>query len=212
MLRVMWTMQSWRKDISKGAKMDEKAEVVEPSGIFLTLPSGRTHILKCHAPYFDDIASLKKMFEVRYDDRDYRVGDDLVLREYAPATAQYSGQTVRRRVRYVMKGGQFGIMPNHVVLTLEAPLLPVVGLPSADFDMTSLCGEYDAPSDVPEWQWIVERASFAHVHNSAQGVYEYVVNVAMLRLADDPVPSRLARAIDEAVKGGARYLLFHQGT
>jgi uncharacterized protein YqfB (UPF0267 family) len=42
------------------------------------------HELKCHPKFMQRIASGEKTFEIRKNDRDYQVGDRLILREYDP--------------------------------------------------------------------------------------------------------------------------------
>ena len=42
------------------------------------------HEIKCHPEYFHRIVSRQKTFEIRKNDRDYQVGDRLVIREYDP--------------------------------------------------------------------------------------------------------------------------------
>lgn len=39
----------------------------------------RTHIVKIDRCYFENVSSGRKRFEIRYDDRDYQVGDWLIL-------------------------------------------------------------------------------------------------------------------------------------
>jgi hypothetical protein len=75
--------------------------------------------------------------------------------------------------------------------------------------MQDLVGNYELPSDVPEWQWVVERASFRHNDNGSHGVFEHVLNLG-LDLED--IPSRLVPTIDVARNLGVAYLVFHQGT
>jgi len=48
----------------------------------------------------------KKNFEIRKNDRDYKVGDLLNLREYYPNDDAYSGRTVVREVVYMTDYGQ----------------------------------------------------------------------------------------------------------
>jgi len=42
------------------------------------------HELKCHPIYFERIVSGQKKFEVRKNDRNFQVGDTLLLKEYDP--------------------------------------------------------------------------------------------------------------------------------
>ena len=42
------------------------------------------HDLKCHPDYFEALRDGTKTFECRYNDRDFEVGDELLLREYDP--------------------------------------------------------------------------------------------------------------------------------
>lgn len=63
------------------------------------------HTLKCWPGYFDDLLSGDKTFEVRNGmDRIYEVGDELLLKEWAPITEHYTGRELRMRVTYVMNG------------------------------------------------------------------------------------------------------------
>ncbi|HHL0747950.1 TPA: DUF3850 domain-containing protein, partial [Streptococcus agalactiae] len=42
------------------------------------------HLLNCYPEYFEAIMDGTKTFECRYNDRDFKVGDELLLREYDP--------------------------------------------------------------------------------------------------------------------------------
>ena len=42
----------------------------------------KTHYIKCEKEFYQDVEEGYKPFEVRKNDRDYRAGDDIVLREY----------------------------------------------------------------------------------------------------------------------------------
>ncbi len=58
--------------------------------------STRLHELKCHVPYFEQIWSGTKTFEIRYDDRAYQKGDKFLLREFdthRPCTCRETGPT-----------------------------------------------------------------------------------------------------------------------
>lgn len=83
--------------------------------------SGVVHELKTWPEFFDDVASGAKPFEVRLSDRDFHVGDTLKLREWSPDTRLYSGRVLFRHIDYMLRGGQFGIAPDYVVLGLAMP-------------------------------------------------------------------------------------------
>lgn len=80
----------------------------------------QTHELKCWPAYFDAIERDEKTFEVRRDDRGFQKGDILELRRYDAKNDFYRHNlpTIRRRVLYVLTGGQFGIEPGYVVMGL----------------------------------------------------------------------------------------------
>src|SRR5262249_41406791 len=60
------------------------------------------HKVKSWPQFFEAILSGVKTHEVRrLTDRDYRVGDRLLLQEYAPATQAYSGRELVVRITYM---------------------------------------------------------------------------------------------------------------
>jgi len=61
-----------------------------------------THDLKVHVQFFDPLERGIKNFELRRDDRAYRVGDILHLREYNPAFG-YTGSSCKRVVTYILR-------------------------------------------------------------------------------------------------------------
>jgi len=77
-----------------------------------------THKLKTWPEYFDAVALGVKTFEVREDDRGYRVGDLLYLCEWCPKEKAFTGATCLKRVTYILHGGQFGIEADCVVMGL----------------------------------------------------------------------------------------------
>ena len=60
------------------------------------------HVLKIYPQYFEDIERGLKTFEVRFNDRNYRVGDLLLLREFDPAGEEYSGCILICKVIYIL--------------------------------------------------------------------------------------------------------------
>lgn len=73
--------------------------------------------LKSWPMYFSEIISDIRSAEVRVNDRNYRAGDLLLLREWNPDTGVYTGRECMRRVVHVLRG-VMGVMPGYVVLSL----------------------------------------------------------------------------------------------
>lgn len=76
------------------------------------------HMLKTWPMYYADVESGEKTFEVRRNDRDFSTGDVLVLREWDPVGAGYTGRECRKLVRYLLFGGAFGVQDGFVVMSL----------------------------------------------------------------------------------------------
>lgn len=77
------------------------------------------HELKTIQPYYELVFMGHKSFEVRKNDRNYKSGDTLILREFNPLTKNYSGRTLARKVDYILEGGQFGIEKDYVVMSIK---------------------------------------------------------------------------------------------
>lgn len=90
----------------------------------------RTHDLKCWPSFFAAVLDGSKTFEVRKNDRDFAVGDVLDIREWDPCAdriefgvrmhgvGDYTKRDCKRRVTYVLRGGEFGITAGFCVLGL----------------------------------------------------------------------------------------------
>jgi ASC-1-like (ASCH) protein len=80
------------------------------------------HRLKTIQPYFNEVVDGKKNFEIRKNDRDYQVGDTLLLEEYSTDTSDwgYTGVIHRKTISYVLKDcQQFGLLNGYCVLGLH---------------------------------------------------------------------------------------------
>lgn len=75
------------------------------------------HELKIYPTYFEAVISGKKTFEVRKNDRKYRVGDILILKEWD--NIKYSGREARAEVIYLIDDKFVGIQPGYVVMGIS---------------------------------------------------------------------------------------------
>lgn len=62
----------------------------------------RVHELKLVPPYFGAVFHGEKTAELRRHDRDFRVGDELLLREYLPTSMTYSASRIRAEVTHIV--------------------------------------------------------------------------------------------------------------
>jgi hypothetical protein len=88
------------------------------------------HELKTWPEFFDAVLRGEKTYEVRYDDRGFQVGDELVLERFQPDGAgggDYVGFDGRKtglsdcarivvRITYKTPGGRFGLSPNWCIM------------------------------------------------------------------------------------------------
>jgi hypothetical protein len=63
------------------------------------------HRLKILPEYFEAVRKGIKNFEVRKKDRDFRVGDMLILREWDGK--QYTGRDQRRKIGYILDNPEY---------------------------------------------------------------------------------------------------------
>lgn len=78
----------------------------------------RIHELKTWKEYYNEVFMCHKTFEVRKNDRDFKKGDILTLREWDNDKQEYTGRMLSRRVVYILHGGQFGIEEGFVVMAI----------------------------------------------------------------------------------------------
>jgi len=80
----------------------------------------KVHVLKTINPYFDDTWEGNKLFEVRVNDRDYNIEDELVLKEYDEKKGCFLNRTVSCKINYILNLNFLeGLELNYVVLGLK---------------------------------------------------------------------------------------------
>ena len=114
-----------------------------------------THELKCHPEPFQASKRGEKNFEFRKDDRDYRVGDNLHLREWMPGSGwdndggnegDYTGDECHRRVDYIIREG-FGIPNGYCIMSLSL-LKTMEGEPTHSLSLSDAIKVWNL---LPEW-------------------------------------------------------------
>lgn len=78
--------------------------------------TGKVIIVKTILQYFLPAWNGNKPFELRQDDRDYKVGDLLVQLEYSPESTRYSGRLTVGEITYKLNGGLYGLEEGYCIL------------------------------------------------------------------------------------------------
>jgi len=116
----------------------------------------RVHELKTWPEFFEAVFTGKKTFEVRYDDRGFKAGDVLHLKEWEPTSMVYTGRDCMVVVGYVLAGPCFGVAQNYVVLgfeypeiaTLTAKLENIKKLANAAIEKSAECAIHDGATAI----------------------------------------------------------------
>lgn len=77
-----------------------------------------THTLKTWPEYYKLIVQGDKNWELRKNDRDFQVGDTLILQEYNPITKTYSGSDTHKVITFILDG-IFGLKKGHVIMSIK---------------------------------------------------------------------------------------------
>lgn len=73
--------------------------------------------LKIKPEYFAAVVRGEKKFELRYNDRDYQVGDILILREYEHF--KFTGCEIEVRITHILENCGFGLQDGYAILSIE---------------------------------------------------------------------------------------------
>lgn len=76
------------------------------------------HELKSWPEFYQAVVEKRKTFEIRRDDRGFKVGDYLVLTEWDDELSCYTGRAMVVEVTYIAKG-VFGLPPDVVVMSIR---------------------------------------------------------------------------------------------
>lgn len=75
-----------------------------------------THEVKAWPEFFQPVWDQVKLFEIRKNDRDYRVGDLLIIDEWSPITRVFTGRRIEAIILYVTN---FEQKPGFVVMGMS---------------------------------------------------------------------------------------------
>lgn len=88
-----------------------------------------THWLKTWPDVFDAVWDGRKTFEVRLNDRNYQVGDQVRLVKYDPesgrylhdqqATHQTTADSITLVIPYILNAENFGLKPGYVAFSIN---------------------------------------------------------------------------------------------
>lgn len=67
------------------------------------------HGIKCWMEFFEETWQGRKTFELRLNDRDYNVGDVVLLREFDHIKRIYTGRIITGTITYLIEGPRFGL-------------------------------------------------------------------------------------------------------
>ena len=87
----------------------------------------KIHELKTDPTVFKYSFSMLNNFEIRYNDRDYRAGDLLVLKETSHtrkemddgAPLEYSGRKIAVKVDYILRGPIYGLKDGWIIMSVH---------------------------------------------------------------------------------------------
>ena len=74
------------------------------------------HELKTLPQYFDEVRNGWKRFEIRKNDRDFKVGDILILREWDGN--EYTGEFLYVKVMYILSDFPDGLQPGYCIMSI----------------------------------------------------------------------------------------------
>ena len=92
--------------------VDEINNIIES----YTSEQNTVHELKIAPEYFKKVLSKEKSFELRYNDRNYKVGDILKLKEYD--NGQYTDRETSVKIIYILQDFE-GLKNNYAILAIK---------------------------------------------------------------------------------------------
>jgi len=74
------------------------------------------HKLKVWSEYMDDLINGNKSFEVRLNDRNFQVGDTLILMEFNKDKKEYLDRELKVKITYILDNSVFDAIKDGFVV------------------------------------------------------------------------------------------------
>lgn len=146
----------------------------------------KTHKLKCWPKYFEHLLDGTKNFEYRINDRDYQVGDTLVLREWPfnpkfqardkPQGNRYTGRELTATVTYVLKDSVH-VKEGYCVLSIAIGWIKSTDTPPPKVEYELYGRSKDPDDDVSIYKWWPDGFESGGGHWSRRGDYDNEIDV-----------------------------------
>lgn len=79
-----------------------------------------THALKTWANYYKEQENGNKLFELRKDDRPYKIGDKFLSQEFDQHKNEYTGKETTYYITYILRDAEmFGLKQGYCILSLK---------------------------------------------------------------------------------------------
>jgi len=78
-----------------------------------------THELKIWTEYIRPVITGIKTFEIRKNDRDFKVGDILILKGYDADNNKYTNEEIEVVVTFILSETFFGLKDDYVVMSIK---------------------------------------------------------------------------------------------
>lgn len=83
----------------------------------------KTHCLKIWPDYFKAVEKEEMSFQLRENDRDFKVGDILILQEWDPESSTYTRHELCYAITYILLGGVLGLPHNLCILGISSSVI-----------------------------------------------------------------------------------------
>lgn len=195
--------QASAETIEAVASMTRKWPVKAPTAVQPEAPAGfKVHHLKTWPEFFDDVVSGRKTFEIRKNDRDFKVGDEVILEEFDEVHGYTGSRCYPLTIAYVTPPSR--CLPDGVVgfgfeksRRIELPAEP-----SSDAGTVAIDGYLCKKDDEGWWRWGIHGSRYCWVKWEGPNAPSEPAKQESPRRASQLSTSACGRTIASGVKCG----------